>query len=113
MHLRRISRFDPPWITTLLAALALTMSTATAAATTRADLILCGGAIYTLDAARPWASALVVAGGHIVYVGDDASALAYQGRGTRVIALHGRMVLPGFHDAHLHPVTGAMRLLRC
>lgn len=80
---------------------------------TSGDLILRGGAIYTLDAARPWASALVIAGGHIVYVGDDVGAHDYLGPSTRVIELGGRMVLPGFHDAHAHPMTGGMRLLRC
>lgn len=84
-----------------------------ARAGTPGDLVLRGGAIYTLDAARPWASALVVADGRIVYVGDDAGTRAYRGPGARVIALHGRMVLPGFHDAHIHPMSGAMRLLRC
>jgi len=77
------------------------------------DLILRGGAIYTLDVTRPWASALVIEGGRIVYVGDETGTQAFAGPGTRVIALAGRMVLPGFHDAHIHPMTGAMRLLRC
>lgn len=101
-------------IASLAAALALIVSAASGApAATRGDLILKGGAIYTLDPARPWASAVVVARGHVVYVGDDAGALAWRGPNTRVIALQGRMVLPGFHDAHIHPMTGAMRLLRC
>src|ERR1700722_4794101 len=92
---------------------AVLVQAAAAPAAPRGDLILEGGAIYTLDASRPWASAVVVAGGRIVYVGDDAGALAWRGPDTRVIALRGRMVLPGFHDAHIHPMTGAMRLLRC
>jgi len=77
------------------------------------DLILRGAAIYTLDAARPWASALVIRNGRIAYVGDDAGALAFAGPGTRALALDGRMVLPAFHDSHCHPMTGGMRLLRC
>ncbi len=77
------------------------------------DLILRDGAIYTLDTKQPWVTALVIQGGHIVYVGDDAGTQAYLGQGTRIIELHGEMVLPGFHDAHIHPMSGAMRLLRC
>jgi hypothetical protein len=106
--------FDRERTILLIAALALTLFAATAAqAATRGNLIMRGGAIYTLDVARPWASALVIEGGRIVYVGDDAGTQGYVGPGTRVIALDGRMVLPGFHDAHIHPMTGAMRLVRC
>lgn len=77
------------------------------------NLILTGGAIYTLDPHRPWASALVVENGHIAYVGNDETAKTYRSRNSRLFDLHGRMVLPGFHDAHLHPMSGAMRLMRC
>lgn len=75
-----------------------------------ADLILRGGAVYTLDQAKPWASAVVIQNGRIVYVGDDAGTKDFSGE---VIELKGRMVLPGLHDSHLHPMTGGMSLLRC
>src|SRR5438309_797877 len=77
------------------------------------NLILQEATIYTLDPARPRASALVIQHGRIAYVGDDAGARAFAGEGARTIALGGRMVLPGFHDSHIHPMTGGMRLLRC
>lgn len=77
------------------------------------SVVLRGGAIYTLDRARPWASALVIQDGRIAYAGDDAGALTFAGTGARVVGLDGRMVLPGFHDSHVHPMTGGMRLLRC
>lgn len=67
-----------------------------------------GGAIYTLDPARPWARVLVVEDGRIVHVGDDAKKF----RG-RIVDLKGRMMLPAFHDAHAHPMSGGTRLLRC
>jgi predicted amidohydrolase YtcJ len=76
-------------------------------------LVLRGAAIYTLDRARPWANALVVRNGRIRYVGDDAGAMAFAGAGARAIVLDGRMVIPGLHDSHVHPMTGGMRLLRC
>jgi predicted amidohydrolase YtcJ len=78
-----------------------------------ATLILRGAAVYTLDPARPRARALVVRNGRIAWVGDEAGTRAFEGEGARVIDLEGRMVLPGFHDAHTHPMTGGMRLLRC
>ena len=67
-----------------------------------ADLILKNGAIYTVDAARSWAQAVVVRDGRIVYVGDDAGSDAFAGSGTKVVDLEGKMVLPGFVDGHNH-----------
>lgn len=76
-------------------------------------LVLRGAAVYTLDVARPWASAVVIRSGRIAYVGDDPGALKLAGPQARVLALDGRMVIPAFHDSHVHPMTGGMRLLRC
>jgi predicted amidohydrolase YtcJ len=90
-------------------ALALFAATAAHADTT----VFRGGAVYTLDAAHPWASGLVVVDGRVAYVGSDQGAKKYERPGARLIALHGRMILPGFHDGHTHPMSGAMRLLRC
>ncbi len=78
-----------------------------------ADLALVGGRVATLDAARSWASALAVAGGRIVAVGDERTVAAHIGPGTRVIALRGRTVTPGFQDAHVHPIHGGLTRLRC
>src|SRR5512145_48244 len=61
-----------------------------------ADLVLQGGAVYTLDAARSWAEAAAVRGDTIVYVGPDAGAARFIGPDTQVVDLAGRMLLPGF-----------------
>lgn len=76
-------------------------------------MVFRGGAIYTVDAARSWASAVAIENGRIVAVGTDAQIAAHIGRGTRVIELNGRMMLPGFHDSHMHPLSGGLRLVRC
>ena len=78
-----------------------------------ADLVLTGGEVYTVDAARSWAEAVAIRGGRIVWVGSDDGATAWIGPATRVVALGGRFVMPGFHDSHLHPITGGMRTLQC
>lgn len=79
----------------------------------RADLILTNGAVYTLNAARPWASALAVAKGKILYVGDDRGALRLRGGSTVVADLGGKIVLPAFQDSHIHLVTGGVELGLC
>ena len=78
-----------------------------------ADLVLQGGAIYTVDAARSWAEAIGVRDGKIVYVGPNAGAKPFIGPNTRVVHLNGKMVLPGFHDAHIHLVGGGVELGEC
>ena len=78
-----------------------------------ADLVLRDAVVYTVDSARPRAEAVVIDEGRIVYVGTNDSADAFVGRTTRVMRLPGRMVLPGFHDSHVHPVTGGMELGEC
>src|SRR5687768_3953534 len=66
-----------------------------------ADLILHGGRVRTMAGGRE-ASALAVRGDRILKVGSDAEVLALRGPATRVIPLQGRLVLPGFIDAHTH-----------
>ena len=79
----------------------------------RADLVLTNGAIYTMDAAQPWATAVAVAKGKVLYVGDDSGALRFRGGSTAVTDLGGKMVLPAFQDSHIHLVTGGIKLGQC
>jgi predicted amidohydrolase YtcJ len=71
-----------------------------------ADLILRNGAIYTVDRGRRWAQALAVRAGQIIAVGSDLEVDSFNGPGTRVVDLHGRMVLPGIVDVHNHHTRG-------
>lgn len=93
----------------LAAGLALGASLGTAPA----DLVFRGGAVYTMDAARSWAEAVAVRDGRIVYVGPDAGVEAWIGRETRVVELAGRMLLPAFQDAHVHPLDAGLELGQC
>jgi predicted amidohydrolase YtcJ len=63
---------------------------------------LINGNIRTLDPEKPRAEALAVAGGKIVSVGSDQQIRKLAGERTRVIDAKGRLVLPGFNDAHVH-----------
>lgn len=72
-----------------------------------------GGRVFTADAARTWASAVAVQAGRIVAVGGDDAVAPYLGRADEVVDLAGRLLLPGFVDAHAHPVNGGLERARC
>ena len=74
------------------------------------DLLLLHGHIYTGAKNAPWAEALSVTGSRIDAVGADAELLARRGPSTRVIDLHGRTVIPGIVDGHIHVWLGAIAL---
>lgn len=76
-----------------------------------ADLILRNGTVYTVDAARSRGNAVHIRDGRIHAVGRGQELPAAPS--TEVIDLDGRFVLPGFQDAHVHPPTGGLGLLRC
>jgi predicted amidohydrolase YtcJ len=78
-----------------------------------ADLVLMGGAVYTVDAARSWAQAVAISGGRIAAVGTDAAMRPHVGPRTEVVNLRGRMVLPGFQDAHVHASGGGLERSQC
>lgn len=67
-----------------------------------ADAIYTNAQIWTGDATRPRAQALAVRDGRLVMVGSAADALKHRGPATRVVDLQGRLVVPGFSDAHWH-----------
>jgi hypothetical protein len=78
-----------------------------------AELLFVNGPVYTVDAARSWATAVAVKGGTIVAVGADKDVRAWMGPQTEVVDLAGRMLLPGFQDAHIHPPGSGLEMLRC
>ncbi len=77
-----------------------------------ADLVLRHGAIYPEAGDSGTLESLAVRDGRIVYAGDDRGARSYIGDRTEVLELAGRMVLPGFHDTHMHP-SGGITLAEC
>lgn len=87
-------------VSTYLAVLAL--APAVLRAQSAADVVLTNGHIYTVDNARPVATALAVRGDRVLFVGSDAEARALVTPSTTVIDLHGATVVPGLTDAHAH-----------
>ena len=73
-----------------------------------ADHVFLNGGIYTVDPQNSWAEAAAVANGEISYVGDNAGARKLIGPETRVTDLEGKLLLPGFHDSHVHLMYGGL-----
>ncbi|HZD53914.1 MAG TPA: amidohydrolase family protein, partial [Woeseiaceae bacterium] len=78
-----------------------------------ADLVFRNGSIYTVDINRSWADAVAVRDGRIVYVGSDGGVEELIGPDTRVVDLGDRMMLPGFQDVHIHPISGGIEAQAC
>ena len=76
-----------------------------------ADLLFVGGPVLTMGPARARATALAVRDGRILAVGHDLVHL--RGSRTEVVDLGGRVLLPGFQDAHIHAVFGGVELGQC
>jgi predicted amidohydrolase YtcJ len=78
-----------------------------------ADIVLRGGKVVSMDAQRRIHQAIAVREGRISFVGSDREVQAHVGRNTQVVELGGRMLMPGFIDAHLHSLAGGRALLVC
>ncbi|MEM7176101.1 MAG: amidohydrolase [Pseudomonadota bacterium] len=93
------------------AAPATALLLSTAAAQEVADKIYLGGPILTMNDAAPSAEAVAVRDGLILAVGDRERVLSHQGKGTEMVDLAGRAMLPGFVDSHGHVVLGGLQAL--
>ncbi len=74
------------------------------------SLAIVNARIWTGDPRRPWADAVAVRGERIAAVGSSAEIRKMASAATRVIDASGQMLVPGFHDAHVHFIEGGSRL---
>jgi predicted amidohydrolase YtcJ len=72
------------------------------------EIILYHGKITTLDKQKPEVSAIALSKGVVTAIGNDAEVLQLSGLGTKQIDLHGRRVIPGLNDSHLHLIRGGL-----
>lgn len=75
-----------------------------------ADLIVTNAKIWTVDRKQPIAEAVAVMGERIIAVGSRADIDALRGPNTNVVDAGGKLLLPGFNDAHVHFVDGGIQL---
>ena len=92
-----------------LALLCLMAAAAPAFADSHADLVLRGGRVFVAKGRT--ATAIAVRGERVAAVGDAAAVAGLIGPRTRVVELKGRLVTPGFNDAHVHFLSGGFGLL--
>lgn len=78
----------------------------------KADLVLKGGHVVTVDDTNPEGQAVAVAGDRILAVGTDKSIAKYITDDTKIIDLNGRLAIPGFIEGHAHFVgLGQSRMM--
>ncbi|GLB65776.1 amidohydrolase [Arthrobacter mangrovi] len=78
-----------------------------------ADWIFHSGRIFDGRQLHPAATAVAVADGRITALGSDAEVRAAAGTATETVDLGGRLLTPGFTDAHVHAVYGGVERLGC
>ena len=72
-----------------------------------ADLVITNAKIYTANDAQPFAQAVATKADTIIYVGNENGVLPHIGPSTEVWDVQGKLILPGFHDVHLHPLEAS------
>ena len=72
------------------------------------SVLLRGGHVYSPE--DPFATAMLVAGGRIAWIGDDAGAHLYAADAHSVVDLRGAWVAPAFVDAHVHLTSTGLAL---
>ena len=94
----------------LLVALSILIAYAVAAERPAAETIIANAKVWTVDKNRPVSEAVAIIGDRIVAVGTDAEIDGWRGPQTRIIDAAGKLLLPGFNDAHVHFISGSMQL---
>ena len=74
------------------------------------SLIITNARVHTMDDTRPVSEAVAIADDQIAAVGSRVEINRLAGTGCRVIDAEGRLLLPGFNDAHVHFLQGGFQL---
>ena len=91
---------------------AIPLCAAASAAHVKPELVLHGATIHTMDPRLPRAAAVAVANGRFFAAGSNDEILGLCDGTTKKVDLYGKTVVPGFIDAHTHPVYAGIRHLR-
>ena len=78
-----------------------------------ADRVYRNGKVFTADAHGTVAQAIAIRDGRIVYVGTNDGVAPFINASTKVSDLHGRFLMPGLIDGHMHPLEAGLKLRKC
>ncbi|MGB5575868.1 MAG: amidohydrolase [Woeseiaceae bacterium] len=78
-----------------------------------ADAVYHSGRVYTVNPEQPWAQAVAIRNGKIIFVGSDDAVRVHIGPKTIVRDLRRRLMLPAFQDSHIHPITSGIEAAAC
>src|SRR6478609_8135158 len=70
-------------------------------------LILVNGKIFTAENLTTFTEAIAITNNTITAVGKTIEIKSLAGDSTQIIDLHGKLVIPGFNDAHIHFLSGS------
>ena len=76
----------------------------------KADIVLSSDAIFTGLTHEPTSGAIAILGDKILSVGSKAEIEPFIGSGTKVFNYGNQLIMPGFHDFHLHIMFSALSL---
>ncbi len=75
-----------------------------------ADLILYNTKTISFGSEHPSADIVAIKGNEILFTGSKDEMSNFKGPGTRLIDCEGGTIIPGFNDAHCHPLAYAATL---
>ena len=97
-------------LVTVVSLMSVNLQTDSRAQSLFATLVIINAKVHTMDPAKPTAQAVAVFGNRILAVGSSNEVRRFTGPGTEVIDAGGKLVLPGFNDAHVHFLGGGFQL---
>ena len=77
-----------------------------------APVVFYNAQVFTAEYDHPYAEAVAIRGDRINAVGTLASVERIAGPTARKVDLHGKFLMPGFIDAHAHPIFAGITLVQ-
>ena len=77
-----------------------------------ATMLLYDAHVFTGEYEHPYAEAVAIRGDRIIAVGALGPVEQIAGPTARKVDLHGKFLMPGMIDAHVHPIMGGITLIQ-
>lgn len=77
----------------------------------KADIIISGNAVFTGLSNKPEVASIAIIGNKIAAIGSEKEIKPYLGEQTKTYRYEDKLIMPGFHDFHLHVMQSALSLM--